>query len=368
MFDVTRKVFSKEFVKNKYERYENHISSLALILGFIIDSLTLRRVDLLPENLVLIAYLLISSIGIVAINMVEVRSPKESVPGRIHFWLLIAMQFSFGGLFSAFLVFYGRSASFSASWPFLLILLFGLIGNELFKKQYTRLSFQVSVFFTALFSYLIFIIPVLTRSISPWSFLLSCIAAVIFIYFFIRLLGKIVPEKLEQSRKVVVFSVGIIWSFVIVFYFANIIPPIPLSLKDVGVYHFLVRDSQGNYVMQQEKEKWYQFFGNDTFHMIKNENVYVQSAVFAPTKLTTDIVHEWQYFDESKNEWVTTSTIKLPVKGGRDAGYRGYSLKSNVFPGLWRVNVATLRGQTIGRIKFHIESVESLPELEVVRK
>ncbi len=368
MLRKIQQLLSKEFVKNKYERYENHISSLALILGFIIDSLTLRRVDLLPENIVLITYLFISSICIIAINIVETRRPAESVPGRIHFWLLIAMQFSFGGLFSAFLVFYGRSASFSASWPFLLILLFGLIGNELFKKQYTRLSFQVTVFFTALFSYLIFIIPVLTRSISPWSFLLSCLLAVILIYLFLKLLGRFVPEKIDQSRKRIIVSVGVIWSFVIVFYFANIIPPIPLSLKDVGVYHFLARSVDGNYTVQKEKEKWYHFFGRDTFHFLKGEPVYVQSAVFAPTKLTADIVHEWQYFDEIKESWITASTVKLPVKGGRDGGYRSYSVKSNIFPGLWRVNVATLRGQTIGRLKFGVEIVDVLPELEVLRK
>jgi hypothetical protein len=85
--------------------------------------------------------------------------------------------------------------------------------------------------------------------------------------------------------------------------------------------------------------------------------------VFSPTHLDTQIVHEWQYYNPVDEEWQTTDTISFPIIGGRDGGYRGYSSKSTISPGRWRVNVETPHGQTIGRINFQVEEVSSLPEL-----
>ena len=78
------------------------------------------------------------------------------------------------------------------------------------------------------------------------------------------------------------------------------------------------------------------------------------SAVFAPAKLTESIFHEWAYFDETRRRWTPTDRLPFTVIGGRDLGYRGYSLKKNIFPGTWRVDVTTSRGQLIGRIIFNV--------------
>ena len=43
------------------------------------------------------------------------------------------------------------------------------------------------------------------------------------------------------------------------------------------------------------------------------------------------------------------------IAGGRDGGYRGYSL-TTVNSGNWRVNIETERGQLIGRVKFKVEA------------
>src|SRR3712207_1946369 len=91
--------------KRFLERYERHISSAALIGGFIIDSITLKRIDFLFENLVLISYLTIAGISIAFLNFYE----GGAVRGRFFEWmhrlLPIVIQFAFGGLFSGFLIF-----------------------------------------------------------------------------------------------------------------------------------------------------------------------------------------------------------------------------------------------------------------------
>ena len=45
----------------------------------------------------------------------------------------------------------------------------------------------------------------------------------------------------------------------------------------------------------------------------------------------------------------------MSIFGGRDGGYHTYSIKGNIIPGLWRVDIETERGQIIGREEFKIE-------------
>jgi len=76
--------------------------------------------------------------------------------------------------------------------------------------------------------------------------------------------------------------------------------------------------------------------------------------VFAPSNFTTSILHDWQYYDNTKRQWVSASKTMLTITGGRDNGFRTYSIKDFIFPGKWRVNVETPRGQLIGRLNFNL--------------
>lgn len=91
--------------------------------------------------------------------------------------------------------------------------------------------------------------------------------------------------------------------------------------------------------------------------------MYIYSAVFAPTDLNTQIFHRWQYFDEIKKKWIIQNDIPFPITGGRDEGYRGYSFKDGIFPGEWRVDVVTARGQIVGRINVTVVLAEYPPTL-----
>ena len=123
----------------------------------------------------------------------------------------------------------------------------------------------------------------------------------------------------------------------------------------------------GNYKVLGEKRKWYRslpLFPPETVHLETGAPLYVFSPVFAPTDLNTTIVHDWQYFDEENNVWVSSTRTSFSIVGGRDKGYRGFSVKDNVFQGKWRVDVKTERGQVIGRIRFDIETASSPVVLE----
>jgi hypothetical protein len=44
--------------------------------------------------------------------------------------------------------------------------------------------------------------------------------------------------------------------------------------------------------------------------------------------------------------------VRFSIMGGREGGYRGYSVKSTPRAGRWRVNIETPDGLLIGRVPF----------------
>lgn len=335
-------------IEKIYLKYERRLLPLAFFLGFVWDSLTLRRIDLWFENLVFLVHLLILGTVIFILNT---RRPNKYLP--------LVMQFSFGALFSAFFIFYSRSSSLMASWPFL-VLLFGLlVGNEVFRKRYSKFIFQLSIYFIVVFSYFIFAIPILVGKMGAGVFLVSGFASLVFIALFACILSF-------KNWRSLSFSILAIYLFFNVLYFTNIIPPIPLSVKESGIYHSVSRLDSGEYVVGSESTPWYLFYKdfNPKFHWQEGTSVYSYSAVFAPTKIDTKIFHRWSYFDKEKNDWVETNRIGFAISGGRGGGFRGYTLKNSVTPGKWRVDVITERGQIVGRTNFEIIKVEVAPELE----
>ena len=105
---------------------------------------------------------------------------------------------------------------------------------------------------------------------------------------------------------------------------------------------------------------------NTIFRQAPNESVYAYTAIFAPTGLSMSVSHEWQRYDEEGRTWVTEETIPFFIVGGRDGGYRGYSIKSGATEGTWRVNVITEFRQLIGRVSFRVENVDTPVPVEAV--
>jgi len=345
-------------IEEWYHRHERFLSSGALLLGFVIDNFTLTRVDLLFDNVILLSYLVIAFVGIVVFNLIDIGRLRGRFFEKIAPLFPLLAQFAFGGLFSGYFIFYGRSASVLSSWIFVLIIAAFLIGNERFKKQYLRFRFQMIIFFVALFSFTIFSIPTLIGSIGPHIFILSSVVSIFVMSVLLWGLSKLMPEKIETTRNTLIAGISGVCILFNVLYFSNAIPPLPLSLKDIGVYHHVERISDG-YVVRYEDAPWYRFYRDydTTFHLVPGESVFVFSSVFAPTRLETKILHEWQYFNERTGTWITADTFAFPIVGGRDGGYRGYSKKASVSGGKWRVNVVTEHGNTVGRIIFTIKGV-----------
>lgn len=359
---MEEKISRVKKIRESVAHYERHISAAAIVFAFIFDSVTLHRLDFFLTELVLILYIVVSGTGIFLINLRE-EGKLGWISEAAYWWIFVAVQFSFGGLFGRFLIYYSRSGSLFTSWPFLLLLLVLLIGNEFAKKHYTKLLLQISFFFLCLFSFLIFFVPIVFGRMSEAIFVLAGFLSLAGIYAFLRFMYHFIPNRIAKSRLGILGCVGAIYISLNVLYFTNIIPPIPLSLREAGVYHSVIRTSLG-YRVTHEAEPPFSFFRfYETLHLAPGEAVYLYSSVFAPTNFDAYVVHDWERYDLESKKWIDSARIPFPIIGGDDRGYRGYTLKSDPEPGFWRVNIETFRGQIVGRVEFKVVKVEEKPEL-----
>ncbi len=355
-------------VKAWYEMNERRISTFSLLFGFVFDSLTLQRIDALRENLWMLFNLLLVASCIIILNRQENDSSNDLGEVKKHFWLMNFLQFGFGALLGTFFIFYFRSATLASAWPFLVVILGAMVANELFQKKYARLTLQISFLYLSIFSFSIFLVPLAAKKIGSGIFLLSGLVSLVVIWLFLLVLKTFAAEGFKKSQQMILRSVGGIFIAINILYFANIIPPVPLSLKDAGIYHSVSRISNTSYKLEGEKKGFLQFFHlRETIHLSSGSPAFAFSAIFSPTDFNINIIHEWQYKNQ-EGKWITASRIPLFVSGGRDGGFRTYSIKSNLSAGVWRVNVSTERGQLIGRINFKVDNVDVQPSLQTYIK
>ena len=366
--------------KEPIRRYERHLSAAAMVVGYAVDNFTFGRVDHPGAHLVFSAYLTVAVVSIAVAHWIQGRKdraaaaatelPVDGAPAapdsepqperrfRLSVWLPAVTQFALGGLWSGFLVFYSRSAVLAASWPFLLLLLAFLIGNEVFRRYHSRLVFVSLLLFFAFYSYAVFVVPVFTRSIGQITFLASGASAIVAYYFFLRLLWVLDRRRYRQSRWRLIGGAVAITAAMNAFYFLRVLPPLPLALSDVGIYH-AIRHTGATYQVQEESEPWMVRFGfaRPVVHVAPDGKLALYSAVFAPIRMSTQITHRWQWWDSRSKHWQTLSKVSFVISGGREHGYRGYSLKSGLRAGDWRVNIDSADGRLIGRLVFNVVPV-----------
>jgi len=340
--------------------------TLAFIGGFVVDNITLNRVDQLFDNLILASYVLIAGISLALLYAGAADKLPESMRRFVLRWMPLAVQFSFGGLLSGMLVFYSRSGSWTSSWPFLLIIIAVIIGNETIKDRSQRLIFNLVVFFIGIFSYLVLVIPVISKQMGPDIFFLSGLVSLFVIYWYVRFLRMIIPNFIEVHLRNIIFAIGMVYAVFNFLYFGNIIPPIPLSLKEVGIYRMVERQEDNSYALTYEPGAWYMFWRDSeaTYKHQAGDRVYCFASVFAPTAFSLDIYHRWEHYDEETKDWIEHGRIAYRIDGGRDGGFRGFTYIEKVSEGKWRCSVETGRGQVLGRDTFTIES--GIPEREIV--
>ena len=351
----SRRVKSK--ILDFHHRYEKYTEITIFGVGFVWDSFTMTRVDSLIDNIILLFYLVI----IAAMIVLTLRKQCGiSLPARIqkyesHF--LYAMQFCFGGLFSSYVIFYFKSASWSRTQFFFLFLVFLWIANEFLHHRLRNPDLLAILYSFCLLSFLAFFLPVVLSEVNMWIFLLAGFLSVL-ISLSVFYLGLRVPRDGWKRRVTPIAGwIGGVVVSVNILYFFNLIPPVPLALKNAEIYHSIVKTQEG-YLVEYVHPSLWQFWkeSDSPFYLSPGEKIYCYTAIFAPGKLRAPVRHVWSR--KTPDGWVQTDAIRFDISGGREGGYRGYTFKRGVTPGKWRVQVETVvenvGGLTLGQITFDV--------------
>lgn len=336
-------------LKHFYDRYERIMIPTMLIAGTALDFVTFKTISIESSFILLAVYILVAGLMIVVINM----DNKLTTWPRLKIMAPVINQFLVGALLSGSLVFYWFSGALSVSWPIVIFIALLMTTNEVFRHFYLKAEAQIGILFFIVFSFFSLALPYAFNSLNSWLFVFSGAVSLLIIYLFVLLLAKSsVIVQLIKHR--IILIVSTVFVFMNVLYFGNIIPPIPLSLREAGIYHSITK-TDGEYLLQGETESWIdRFLPGQNVHITVGETLYAYTAIFAPTDLNTLIVHDWQFYDEATGDWVSQGKYSFNIAGGRQDGFRGYSQKSAIKPGKWQVLVETPRGQVLGRIPFTI--------------
>ncbi len=345
---------------------------IGLVTGFIFDLIIADRPDNPLTNLILLSYLTVAGSLIIILNLRTVRR-EETHPGYQPLFLIFILQFCFGALASNMLVLYGRSGTFAGSTLFFIILIGMLIGNEFLKTRYSQLRFNIVVYYMLLLTYLVIAAPTfIFHSVGTWVFLATGVMSLVIIAMFLAVVYWLVLRGRERAHQLyeVSFLVGFVFVLFTSLYFLRIIPPVPLSMKDIGVYHSLTplaTPINGNiYRAIYEEPSWFVFWRDtsSTYTVTEASPAFCYSSVFAPTGLSAPIFHRWEKYDDADGEWKQVFRTSFEISGGRERGFRGFT-NSVVGVGKWRCNVETSNGALIGRVTFTVKQSSTPAEVSV---
>jgi hypothetical protein len=378
--DVLTQNGSREMPENLLHRSplaRKYAPALFFIGGFVWDAVTLGRTITPIDLFILAAYLIGAAVIVVLIG--------RGVTFRYSEYLNNVLQFFFGGIFSALFIFYFLSSGGLAGYLFVLGLAALLVGNEFLESRYSELTLSWTFFTLCALMFFNFALAHLFRSISTFWFYLGTLLAVLLVlvlrwlsyggrrsdrgpsergqvYSFQSAEGgadaaqSLAPtenSKPDPNTASVVPSLGVA-GLLLVLHVFNVIPPVPLVKKEMLIAHEVHHEGRA-YVARVESAGWRIWrTSSATYHRRDGEPVYCFTSVFVPNGIQTTIGHRWEHYDESAGAWRTMDRRSFAIEGGRHGGYRGYTYKQNVIPGLWRVTAESESGAAIGILDFTV--------------
>jgi len=323
--------------------------------GFIFDAFLVRRID---ETRTLVqqgVYLAIDGVLLARIIAWRQQTPqpgrwRERLP-KLADW---ALHFTLGTLLNACALFYVKSASGLATILFFLILASLLLLNELPSMRRLGPVVLYGLYSFCLTSYFAYLYPVLIGRIRWWMFVLAVLTSTVPLVAI-----SMAHHRWTRSRRQVVLhallpSLGV-QALLLFLYFSKLIPPVPLSLMDIGIYHQVERTPAGTYQVTYRTPPWYRFWQRDDSRFLARpgDRVYCFLRVFAPNGFRDDIRVGW-FYKPMAHDWTSAGDIAIGVTGGRESGFAGVAFKQNWQPGDWRVVVTSIDGREVGRRNFSI--------------
>lgn len=343
----------KERLLEYYEKNETKIDIGFFLGGFLFDVVTLSDIDDPLSIVQQVVYLLIIG-SILYYDFLNIHG-FANISARVEkYWdyRQIAVHFLLGSLLSVYSLFFLKSASIFSSIVFVLLIMAIMVANELKSVQKSAVDLKVGLYVICLFAFFSMTVPVILGFVGLVPFLLSMGLTALILYGVYRLLQKRV-QNTRLLLRTLSLPGGSVLAIFLALYLIGWIPPVPLSVQNMGVYH-MIEKVDGSYIVSHERP-WWKFWqtGDQDFKAEPGDKIYFFAEIFSPARFSDSVTLHW-YYKDPRQGWLSTDRIPMRISGGRANGFRGFAIKQNYAEGESRVSVETTDSREIGRIYFDV--------------
>ena len=347
-----------------YERNEQKVAILSFICGFFFDILMVDRAD---SWLAIGQQVLYLAVILAALTQMFLEEGKpQADPGSLFIvkrwyyrYRTAIVHFFLGTLLNVYTIFFFKSSSLLVSFAFMGVLVLLLLANEAKRLKFLGLSLKFALLGLCFLCFFAYAIPVFVGSIGLPVFLLSMAAGCLPLLAAGASVRIFAPELFPRVRAQIFVPLGLVVLGFLTFYLFRLVPPVPLSIPFIGVYHSVERTEQG-YRLAHERSRWRWWHnGDQNFLAQPGDKVYVFFRVFSPTRFSDEVLMRW--YRKDLRGWTLQDSIPIKIVGGREEGFRGYGVKASYQSGDWKVQIETNDGREIGRIYFELETAPAAP-------
>lgn len=335
---------------DKHLRWMRRWLPLCLFVGgFVLDAVTLSGE---------VAPLALAAVGLYALLVAMALVLRgRGLLVRFERWVTLGLHLGLGSLFSALSVLYFRSSGDFFAFVVVLVLFALMVFNEFARRDDSQRELLWGIYCVSLVMLLNFGLPHLVGSVKPvWFYVSSAVAVALVLG--LRVAAAVPLKTVRSALAAAVLLVAL--------YPLGLIPPVPLVMENslVGVNF---RKDAGEYSCEVETPGRFERlpFVAHRVHRERGQALYVLTAISAPRDAVARLEHRWSR--KGDEGWTLTDTIPIAITGGRKAGWRAYSFKRNIVPGIWRVETALVGGAVLGAQVFVVEEVPEGTPLERTR-
>jgi hypothetical protein len=354
-------------LKHHYEKNEHAFDIAAFVGGFLFDIVTLDRIDSWFTIGQQAIYL--SVIGLILLQMFFEEGRPARDPGTMssvrrwyYEYRTTIVHFMLGSMLSLYTLFFFKSSSLFVSFSFMAALVVLLVANESKRFKALGLSFKFALLSLCVLSFSASVVPIFVGSIGMFVFLLSMLVGCVPLAVITRRIRIHAPDRTQQARQQIVIPFGMVLIVFLSLYLVRLIPPVPLSIPYIGVYHNVER-SGDVFRLSHERPFWRIWDnGDQKFLAQPGDRIYVFFRIFSPARFSDEVLMRW-YWKNNSGAWKLHDSIPIKILGGRQQGFRGYGMKSNFQAGDWKLQVETTDEREIGRVYFEVTMVPEAPRL-----
>lgn len=346
------------------EKNDQLLMVLFFVGGFLFDAVMLSRIDEPPMLIQQGAYLAVCGFLLAITQHFEIKKkePPKFLKKPWHY-VEHVLHFMLGTLLNAYSIFYFQSASGVTAIGFVLFICALLALNELPRFQKMGPVVVYALYSICLTSYFGYLYPVLFGHIRPWMFYLAVGTAVIPLVVHLLLLLRWTHSYNHVARHMAVPAFGVQLLFVLV-YSLRIAPPVPLAIKQIGIYHDVKHEADGWRLTHQPKTWKFWQKGDQEFLERAGDKVWCFARIFAPRHFRDSISAVW-FHDDPEKGWTRVYSKPLSISASSEVGFATDAYLSHPAEGKWRVEIQSQDGRTMGLLHFKVTRDESTEPREL---